>query len=29
MYFEEEQPLTKEEQEADSLMALMAEIKDM
>jgi len=29
MYFEEEPPLTKEEQEADGLVALMAEIKEM
>ena len=29
MYFEEEPPLTKEEQEVDSLMSLMSEIKTM
>ena len=29
MYFEQEEPLTKEEQEVDSLMALMSEIKQM
>ena len=28
-YFEEEPPLTKEEQEADNLMALMSQIKEM
>ena len=29
MFFEEEPPLTKEEEEADNLMALMSEIKQM